>query len=301
VVTAKQQISDDDPETIAWNYSIGQRRLKYCTETSFKNINGKIITNKRYLSNPDVKAPQENTGPLPIIHKMVSEPYFKGNLTHWEIQKACLKSDDIESISNSFTQWFAALKEQAMLIPGEKKERLSSWKISGDMIDATPFNCIYGKPEHHFFDKEWIHQSDISLGFVLYRSVLWSLSCCLFRSPGKLRISDVIDGICKIHDLEFDHSQVEQWHKEEVAFQKIATSTSNHKLNPFIIKQSSVLWKLSEYEVMIQQIKELTDKNSENDKIIENLNTRINAIYKSKSWLMTKPLRFLTRSFKRIF
>ena len=215
-VATKRPCDTGKTRDFAWVYSVGKRKTTFCTETRFYDDNGAVGIKKTRLAK--AAAVFGGDAQCPLNHRIDPGPYVTGRLAGWDVIKACLTDDTIEGLAASFHPWFKALLSEADTIVDRPADPLESRNLKGDMVDATPFNCMLGPAGATFFDREWCIQGRIPLGWVLYRSVLWSLTACLFRTKGEINVVEIMSRICRDHDLGWDDASVSSWAAMEKRF-----------------------------------------------------------------------------------
>lgn len=297
VVASKKDIKTTDTEKFAWIYSIGKKKQQYCTETFFSCSGTDIMVTKELLV-PCRNIDSDNKPALPVSHKTGTSKYIKGRLVGWKIIKQCLTEEKNDLIAKCFSPWFCALKKEARLYDKKTEGHLYSWMLSGDMVDATPFNCIEVEDEFVFFDKEWHVKGEIPLGFVLFRSVLWMMKSCFYKTGGSIDITDIMTSICFGEGLVFNTEDIDLWQEMENSFQNTVLYDYGEKLTTILEKRVGTLIEMDQVAADIvvakYQNSELLAVVKSRDDSIAHLELQLDKIYGSKSWRLTKPLRYLS-------
>lgn len=148
-------------------------------------------------------------------------------------------------------------------------------------------NCFYIENEFYFYDQEW-EEDNIPIDFILYRAIKY------FDRIKKHIPEKELDTILKIDEdalrmfEELDNKLQEQI-RDEITWKLVTQGktaldikrkklTDNHTINLLRIKSS-------EKDKLIKQ----------QEKEIEELRSRLNSVYNSKSWRITEPLRKIKR------
>ena len=144
-------------------------------------------------------------------------------------------------------------------------------------------NCFYINDEFYFYDQEW-KEENIPIDFILYRAVK-------YFSRIKKYISD--EELYEIMEIE----------KENVSLFNELDDKIQNKL------RNELMWKIHTQGTNVMDVKRneltanhkinlLTQENEQNKRIIEEkdkefqeLREKLNYVYNSKSWKLTKPLR----------
>jgi SAM-dependent methyltransferase len=156
------------PATLAVHYSHGRRR-QFLREVVLERSGQSVRVVSSRLSPGDVE------DPLPITMHVASQPYHEGRL--WTqrlgavLNRPGWKAGQIAAWARP---WLDAVLEKAGR-PALQPTTL----VPGNLIDATPFNLIE-EPGGSlvFIDAEWETTGSVELGFLVFRSLYYTLGRC---------------------------------------------------------------------------------------------------------------------------
>jgi SAM-dependent methyltransferase/regulator of replication initiation timing len=337
VVASDQEQTRLDKPILGCHFSV-QRRLQFAKQVIFlRKRDGGIEVKNELLYG---KNAQTERSPLSV--HLEYAPFFPG--THWQQQLTRIVNTPgwtITDVQNWAKTWFEALLEFSDLM--EKRDELSPlFQILGNLFDAGPHNLIVDdQNDSHFFDQEWRLGFPIELGFLVFRSLLYSLMALttiaqptlsteknilnllksMVQSLGLLLMdADVV----RYLSIESNIQELASGIKEQVSFKQLATrELVVRKPLPELINacdENGVLREriyelepaVSELTQVIEAMKPelinacnenrvLRERISELEPAVSELTQVIEAMKQSRSWRITAPLRMLMRTITTVY
>lgn len=223
-VFSRKEINKSD-KPLAWYFSFGNRKNKFCTQTIFKNNGGEVEVNKSHIFQDMNK--EMNFLDHKITHICDKETYDQGESLFWSLLKMRYSLKSKTDIAPAFFEWFGYVKNFAQ----NDAKNINELLIPGHLIDATPFNVMKKGSEYSVIDTEWKTEGTISLGFLLFRSVYWCLKEIApkgyFYFFSSISVSSVMNVICNKYGLTFNESDISKWIKIEKEFQEEVCRQNN--------------------------------------------------------------------------
>jgi SAM-dependent methyltransferase/predicted nucleic acid-binding Zn-ribbon protein len=222
----------ENMEELAWHYST-VRHPSFATETRFFQNNNKIAIQRSRLHN--FPAPK-----VPIRQKIVAEPYRVGRL--WWLELVAIVNRPgwtADEISRWATPWIDALLKKA----GIKSLSAASFtkRVDGTLFDATPTNLVQGlNGDFHFFDQEWRVQSPLSLGFIVFRGLLGSLSlissCSLPAAGIPVGFCDLIKLVLHSMGISLTEQDRDRYLLQEIRIQRWVVRGKDEPKHPTVLR-----------------------------------------------------------------
>ncbi|GLT20339.1 hypothetical protein GCM10007938_41230 [Vibrio zhanjiangensis] len=160
VVTSADSIKNKE---IAWYYNVNRLR-DFTTQTTFYRSDRGLRVSKRRLLNTSISDRKQK-----YCHVELDEEYYLGESLQHLIEQSWHKTNDFSHAIYLYVDWFK------YLVSLSQGEEIGDMLIAGDCIDLTPFNIKVKDDQFEFFDKEWIADNYVSLKWVLFRGLYWSL------------------------------------------------------------------------------------------------------------------------------
>ncbi len=141
--------------------------------------------------------------------------------------------------------------------------KLASYMISGDFLDCTPFNLLDIDGELVPIDAEWQSATDVSLGWVVTRGVLWSMPSGMSLGDASPSILELITALCDSFELAVSEPDIETWLEQEADFQRLVTGHPGEALTtgrtfrgmrPFLSEISSLKQTIAHREEQIARL-----------------------------------------------
>lgn len=169
IVVARDGVRDEeDTSTLAWHFST-DRKKEYCKETRFVSVaNGSV-----HVEYESLAPSSASSGPLDLMRFSVpaSSDYARGRLMSQEL--VALVSRDgwnMQAIGEFLTRYLHILS--AFIGDIAHAPHSAETPIDGAFFDAVPYNIVLpvdGPPQ--LIDKEWSLSRDVSLGYLVFRSI----------------------------------------------------------------------------------------------------------------------------------
>lgn len=245
--------SREGDNSLAYVYSV-QRRPEFATETRFDRSCSEITVSKEPLFS--VERRDFRLGELFFEQVLESEHYHAGSSAIWQVIEARARGGGLLEVVPALRAWLAALLsylEFERPADGQIDETL----VPGRCIDAAPFNLIFVDKTAHFIDFEWRSNKDIPLGWIITRSVLWSLT-----TPGgesdAVGVTSAVQQLCATMDLSVRAESIEKWLRLEEKFQTSVSGT------PCVLPDDlSAAKMLSPYQLLPDRIAEVQRLNTD--------------------------------------
>jgi GT2 family glycosyltransferase/SAM-dependent methyltransferase len=199
---------------------------------------------------------------------------------------------------------------------------LRSRMIPGRYLDCTPFNLI---ETHHgliFIDDEWQTDHLVSLGWVITRGILQSLSVGLAKENSVCSVLNVVQRLSRTVGLLATEADIVAWLRMEMRFQSLVTGQALPDFAIYLDRSSSGLLCINQNLVLqeaqiisldqelanreaqiISLDQELAKRGAQIISLDQELAKRDNlfaAIQSSTSWRITKPMRLLGDTIKGV-
>ena len=212
-----------DSSVLAWHYSVNRKHF-FCKQTIFKinKQNHAIRIDYKKLSN----SKRESSGLLKQKHVLNSE-YVHGVPLSYDLASIVSKDDwSFSEIGNFLKQYLLTLKKIFKLnFDGVGASEIN---VPGDLIDATPQNIILDNAgQHCFFDEEWIWLEEITLGYLLFRSLI-----LLIQTLSKFGRSSQLEELTEYNFIK-------------LSFQEIGFSFSDELLRNYVSREAKLSYESS--------------------------------------------------------
>ena len=296
-----------DAKTLAFHYS-NDRRSIYCKRSEFrKNSLNTIQVNYKKLGKAEELVPNDQS--IVEFKLTESEPYIKGfGLSKKLIDIVNTEGWTYASVADFLKGYVEILNE----ISG-RTQNISSM-LAGALIDAVPQNIVVdesGVPA--LIDKEWSLTTTFRLEFLLFRTLIQLLgSTSRFNKssePGPITKKGFIFAACDAAGYSIDDEDVKEFLLLESSIQNAINGRSPGEFlawdaDQVIVEDNlySAFTKSRAAAASLQpSIVALRTAEREIERVSAELAERdsaFNSVINSKSWQITKPLRFLFRSLR---
>lgn len=227
LVSAGAQGPGPDAEVdLAVAYSV-DRVPEFNTETVFVRTREGIKVMKQALE-PGLTRSATLTNRSILENTVGQAKYVHGELCIRNLLKARAESGSLQAVVDALRPWFEFIIRKAVNCEGTG--RLSDYVLPGSCLDLTPFNLIETNDGLIPIDKEWKLNRLRPLGWVVTRSVLYSLRIGVPIENPLGSITDVIEGLCSAQNIEFSKSDVEAWLELEDELQAVILGRTVPKL-----------------------------------------------------------------------
>lgn len=171
LVLAGAEDADADPATLAWHYSVNDRRAAFCKETVFrKRADGSIGLLYAPLG-PD--GAWEAEGELVRFHIPREGEYIRGETPAARFVRIVARNGwTFEEAGGFFKEYIevidSLLAAERDAAPPASLDAL----IPGSYYDVIPQNVMVAADgKRHVFDREWLSKKDIPYGLLLFRAL----------------------------------------------------------------------------------------------------------------------------------
>jgi GT2 family glycosyltransferase/SAM-dependent methyltransferase len=285
---------------LAYHYST-ERRPEYCKETRFVDSGNGVVTAKYQRIAATENLQHVSAGQAFSLHLADSAPYFQGELLSRQflqlLSHPLWNAQDVCAFTKKYLNAISTLIDSQK---GRSFEFSPADEIPGNFFDLLPQNIIE-TPDHQFkpFDCEWIHASPIRVEWLLFRALFVSLggigSCAVPNDLRWLEWKFFIQQTATHCGLSISDEDYLSFLNNEIEFR--------HAVTGLPADTSSVLAKyrlhvtlqgLSRDELLAQRNRSVAERDvarAERDSAL----AHIQIITNSRSWELTKLLRFATR------
>lgn len=294
-----------DPTELSFSFS-PHRAPEFSMQTKIIHNGESILVIKEPLQ-PEVPRTQVLSNGTFLENITGESEYVPGHLLLWRLIAARAREGTLEQVITALCPWFEYLLQHAHIPPhiseetGDLQKKLSSFFMDGTYLDCTPYNLIETEDGLVYIDVEWKTDKEVPLGWVVTRSVAYSLKTGVPKRNVLNSITEVITNLCKQYNLSVSDADVEEWCEMEKELINIVSMVPSGKI--LLTQTSSGLesfeQKLFENGVRIallnRHLASLDQAIAERDQAIAERETRIAALLNSVSWKITAPLRWLFR------
>jgi SAM-dependent methyltransferase len=280
VIATRESMAYDDVLAVAF---AAQRAAGFATETRFVRVGDTIRVRKARLC-PEREGRRRLADGSILENVADDRAYVHGRLGLDALSLARARRGDVAAIVAALTPWFDFLKANATPARGT---RLAAFSLPGHFLDATPFNVVEVDGGLVQIDMEWRVDRAIPLGWVITRSIVASLCGIAGFERDAVNVKDVIEALCVRHGLVVNADEIYGWLARENELQSLS---SGRRIAEF----SS--------EPMSQQLVPLPERAAELAARAETaaaLETRIDLIYRSRSWRYSYPIRAIGRLLRK--
>ncbi|WP_217542298.1 class I SAM-dependent methyltransferase [Vibrio cholerae] len=217
VVASESNCFYEKDDTFAWHYNIS-RLSQYVTQTTFYKENSCIMVHKTTIDDRVSTIFPEKK----FYIKNIKEEFIDGNSLQHIIESEWHKYGDFESIINLYAKWFKFIVN---ISDFDDIKSFDQATLPGSCIDLTPFNIKLNDNEFLSYDQEWDTSERISLQWLVFRGVYWSLNRFNSRRPMVVNILDILNKIisCSGISIERDFHNYDKAIIQEVNFISIVT------------------------------------------------------------------------------
>ncbi len=211
------------------------RASQFATQTRFVRSGSKIQVLKEHLVPWDGDR-SIVTESMTISNRLVESAYQPGRQIIWRLLRARARSGELEPAVEALRPWMEFLLRHTRVATGDiadfagQPPSLASYALPGDFLDCTPFNLLESGEELASIDFEWCADRDVSLGWVVTRGVLWSLTSGMPSADHLQSATVVIEALCEKFGLTVSESDLQVWLQQEAGFQTMATGRPHYGL-----------------------------------------------------------------------
>lgn len=267
-------LTDKVRSFLALGYS-GTRLGHYATETVFYLDDRDIVVTKHALW-PDLVVPRASAGPLKL--NCGTTPYVSGQHYLRKLMRQWRKSSDIDQLCEWARPWTEVLL--AAVPNGRRGERHS---IPGVYFDCIPFNLIETRDGRlHIIDREWQIDGKIPLSWVFIRGLAYALANCITPAGASATLRSIISEVAGRLGIPLEDRDFFEASNRECAIQAQITgsATAGRYLEQLLGRMPPVTWTIF-------------DAYRHSEEVKSRLEATLTATTASRSWKITRPLRFL--------
>lgn len=292
---------------LAYHYST-ERDAKFCKATVFeKTGTDSVEVIYRSLAMDEVRKVE---GLLVQFSFPEKDQYILGTPLSFELIDIVTRDGwSIEEVGTFMHRYLGIVKERVFPADQSLKLDCADTPLPGFCFDLVPQNIIISSDgKWHVIDKEWVVVHGVNVGWLVFRTLMLLLnSVTRFGQPkGKLpqtRIgffSEIFQTIgLNSSPLYFDSiAKIEASVQSEVCGRPIDAYLDWHPQAAINLRKShnQIISDLdNEIAICNQAISDLNFEIANINRIVEERDRKIKSLLLSKSWVITKPLRFLSR------
>ncbi|MFK7964482.1 MAG: cyclopropane-fatty-acyl-phospholipid synthase family protein [Burkholderiaceae bacterium] len=317
---------------LAASYGIRGRRADYCTETSFsaarQGDDPLVSVSKTSLAPP--AEPPFCTLPngWQVSQQTGAEAYSQGSLLSWPLLHARADDQPLSTVVKTLEPWLAFLLRHANGDPTE----ISSCSLPAQFIDCTPFNLIQTANGLVYIDQEWRLDRDVPLAWVLCRGVANALGKGVVPSHAALSIGQVVQALAMSRQIAIENDQIDAWLELENDFQQALTnnrpslngqhcpgsttvpvrrelsgalsrlnigSKAARRRNGVALITHELVSATTKFEDQRSKLKQARQQLESTKQQLAASQRTVGEMRRSSSWRLTRPVRALSRLFKR--
>lgn len=192
----------------------GERTAAFRKRTTFIEESGRVIVERRKDVDREARGARCN---FPEREELMAGQPWAARL-HEIVRRDNWRFDEVVAWANVWLQ--RLLRELPV------KNHTSDTVVPANLLDAGPQNLLvdrYG--ESHFVDLEWSIEQPITLGFVVFRSMVWSLLLITWSAPTALNpyttLGSALPALFSGMGLTISDAALEAWLAQEERFQTI--------------------------------------------------------------------------------
>jgi 2-polyprenyl-3-methyl-5-hydroxy-6-metoxy-1,4-benzoquinol methylase len=295
-----------EEDVLAYHYST-DRKPEFCKETVFKReVPGKVCIKYNRLFSIDNG--QSNNPLIKFVCPAFDKYYFGKPLSLEFIQIVTRDGWTIDEVAQFIKRYLDVLgniaREQGIQVDFHSPYS----KLPGDFFDSVPQNLIVQKDGSvSLIDKEWELSSPIELGHILFRMLLLSIgsitrfgSMCFNLTMTR---GQFVDAVLEASDLALNMADYERYIGIEERITEQVTGRSakeavrwwpEHPLRTLNLNQA-----VSERDNQIASLHQVVaDRDVQIASLtqaVSDARRELEQVLASKSWQITKPLRFARR------
>ena len=295
IVASPSSESFMDPSILTYHYATA-RRASCCKETLFK-YRKKVSVYYTKLGQDSKEHTIHKKGDPPVKFNVpASSEYTLGTLLAFDFVKIVTRDGWTFDEVAEFTQRYLQLVQGLTQTDGAKLDFTSPYvKLPGKLFDILPHNIIIkqdGQPS--IIDQEWVLDQPIELGYLLFRSFVTLMSLItifgLHENGLNMTYRQLIDSTLSVIALSIQE-------EDYVRYINLETQVQNFILNHQKVEENLNVWLMRDLpifnlsKILFHRDAQIKNLNQE----ISKLDAQIKAIFSSRSWWITKPMRFLGR------
>ena len=228
VVATPEPLSQSKDRDLAVAFSANNRSPEFATQTRFIRHKTELKVIKESLTNfahQRYKVADEMT----IESCLTESDYYPGRQVLWPMLRARARSGDVKPVVQSLRGWMDFLLRHSRVSTskvadsGKIPTTLASYVLPPDFLDCTPFNLLDTGSDLVLIDCEWLADSDIPLGWVVTRGILWSLTSGVPVANHIESAIQVIQELSAEFHISVSKEEIQAWMQQEARFQTVIT------------------------------------------------------------------------------
>ena len=284
-----------DSSILAYHYST-TRKPMYCKETLFKYRKKVNVSYKKLNEDSTENRIRARKNPPVKFDVPASSEYILGTLFAFDFVKIVTKDSWTFDEVAKFVQLYLQIVQDAAQSDDAQFDFTSlHTNLPGKLYDMMPHNIIIkqdGQPS--IIDQEWVLDQPIELGYLLFRSFMTLMGFVtifgLHESGVNMTCRQFIDSTLSVIALDIQEEDYVRYITLEVEVQNFIANyqQSEEELSFWLMRDLPIL---DPDKSLLDHDSQITNRNKE----IIRRDAQIRAILSSRSWFVTKPLRFLGR------
>jgi SAM-dependent methyltransferase len=254
-----------DNSILAVHYS-SERQAGFCKLAEFKQGAEGVTVSHNPLCPDAVPVISDNR----YKHVLPSEAFSTGQVMSAEfIRIVQTPGWTAKQIAQFFSAYLKIVQASANVEPIPQDPDLTR-KISGHLLDMVPQNIILLETGHAVIDQEWSVSNDISLGYLIFRSLTTLVRMVSsFAVPADMRVLNQGQLFCVVFahlGVDFTESLFEEYSRQESEFMTFVSGEkcssvqyvdwSAHQLPTFLDRSRSLTRPLVDF---VEQLQNLSD------------------------------------------
>ena len=212
---------------------------EFASQTKLEVRDGTIRVHKEALVD-GIKRERTADG-LYVSNLLGDSSYVDGKQLQWRILRAFAKSAQAPGLVKELRTWFSLLVHNSFSAePPDSAQttsllHLASLRLPSGYLDCTPFNVLEHDGCLTQIDQEWQVDNDISLGWVVARSLVYALGVGPCTTSRETLVEDVMRELCADAGLTFSDSELQGWLEQERSFQMLVSGYRSRITVPSLV------------------------------------------------------------------
>jgi len=223
VVASQESLPANRSRDLATTYATG-RQPQFSTVTRFFHEGEETRVRKEFLvSRPSREAVTESGMQFRLSEE--SATYVQGRPLFLRFLMEQARNAPFETLVSVLQPWVHFLLNQAKRAESGAPGELASFTIDGRLLDCTPFNLMEDRATLIQIDREWSSERDLSLGWVVTRSLLHCFREGVASVGVPNSLTEIIQAVVSPAGLATSEQDVLRWLAAESDFQEAVTGS----------------------------------------------------------------------------
>lgn len=277
---------------LAWHFT-SERHKIFCKRTEFLQTPYKTIELRYYPLIPGSSTyVQSNQLTFSIPERA---PYVQGSLLSQELTHVVTRDGwQLKELADFFEKYFTFLISYASNKGISLQINSPESLLPGDYFDLIPQNIIIDRAgTWHVIDKEWRLNTHMTVGWLLFRSLLQLLySITRFGACADEDINTpirFIETVFKTIGFNVSEEQILSYATLELAVQEEVSGQKLGVNDFFEWLRNATFQRMNLHQAVAERDTQITSLNQ----AVAQLEAHLNRILSSRSWFLTKPFRFV--------